>query len=65
MNLSPLSEGVDPPAHKPEVNYLNIRCREEHEAVIRDAKKCEELGLDQYYEKMVYLKRWGGWLNDN
>jgi len=47
-----------------ETKYIDIRGRKEHEAIIKDAKKCEELGLDQYYETIVYLKRWGGWLND-
>lgn len=64
MNIPPLSEGVDPPAHIPERKEIIVHGREEHEAVIRDAKKCEELGLDQYYEIMVYIKRWGGWLNE-
>jgi len=38
--------------------------RKEHEAILKDAKKCEELGLDQYYETIVYLNRWGNWLDD-
>lgn len=59
----PLSEGVDPPAHLPERIVVNVNGREEHEAVIRDAAKCKELGIDQLYETMVYLNRWGGWLN--
>ena len=58
----PLFEGEDPPAQLPEVKYINVRGREEHEAVIRDAELCKELGLDQMYETMVYLKRWGSWL---
>ncbi len=56
--------GIDPPAERPPVKYININGREEHEAIIKDANKCAELGLDQYFEMMVYLKRWGGWLND-
>jgi hypothetical protein len=46
----------------PERKHINVRGREEHEAVIRDADWCKELGLDQAYEIMVYLKRWGEWL---
>ncbi len=56
--------GINPPAHMPEVKYINVRGREEHEAVIRDAELCKELGLDQMYEAMVYLKRWGKWLGE-
>lgn len=44
---------------------INIRGRKEHEAILKDAKKCEELGLDRAYETMIYLKRWGGWLDGN
>jgi hypothetical protein len=58
------SDGIDPPAELPERKFINIRGREEHEAIIKDAAKCKELGLDQYYETMIYLKRWGGWLQD-
>lgn len=47
---------------KPEVRYVNVRGREEHEAVIRDANLCEAFGLDQVYEIMAYLRRWGSWL---
>jgi len=59
-----ISEGVDPPAELFSINYINVRGREEHEAVIRDALWCKELGLDQQYEISVYLKRWGSWLDD-
>lgn len=55
--------GIDPPPEIPTVRYIDIKGREEHEAIIKDAKKCCELGVDQMYEVMVYLKRWGGWLN--
>jgi hypothetical protein len=48
----------------PERKHINVRGRQEHEAIIRDAAWCKELGLDQYYEIMVYLKRWGGWLGE-
>ena len=62
---SPLSEGIDPPPHKMERVFVVVKGREEHEAVIKDAVKCKELGIDQLYETMVYLNRWGGWLNAN
>lgn len=61
---TPLTECVDPPSFKPETKWINVNGREEHEAVIRDAGKCKELGVDQAYEVMVYLHRWGGWLKD-
>ena len=59
----PLSEGIDPPANLPERVVINVNGREEHEAVIKDGARCKELGIDQLYETMVYLNRWGGWLN--
>lgn len=62
--MSTLSEGIDPPAELPPVKWINVNGREEHEAVLKDSMKCEELGLDQYYEIMIYLKRWGGWMTD-
>jgi hypothetical protein len=60
--LKPLSDGEDPPAEIPERRVVNVNGREEHEAIIQDAAKCRELGLDQVYETIVYLSRWGGWL---
>jgi hypothetical protein len=48
----------------PETKWINVRGREEHEAVIKDTALCEELGLDQIYETMVYLRRWGSWLGE-
>jgi hypothetical protein len=45
-----------------DVKWVNVRGREEHEAVIKDSGLCKELGLDQAYETFVYLKRWGSWL---
>jgi hypothetical protein len=47
----------------PERKHIHIRGRQEHEAIIRDAAWCKELGLDQTYEICIYLKRWGGWLS--
>lgn len=60
----PFSAGIEPPAELPETKYINVRGRVEHEAVIRDAELCKELGLDQMYEIMIYLKRWGSWLDN-
>lgn len=62
--MIPLNEGIDPPGEMIETKYVNVKKRKEHEAILRDAKKCEELGLDQYYETIVYLNRWGSWLDD-
>jgi hypothetical protein len=55
--------GIDPPAQLPETKWINVRGREEHEAILKDAAWCAELGLDQLYETIVYLKRWGSWLS--
>lgn len=60
----PLGDGDNPPAEKIPVNYINVNGREEHEAMLRDPEKMQSLGLDPYFETMIYLKRWGGWLND-
>ena len=57
-------EGIDPPIELPPRKWINVNGREEHEAMLRDEKKMLELGLDPYYERMVYLRRWGGWLNE-
>ena len=56
--------GVDPPAELPPIKVINVNGREEHEALLRDEAKMLELGLDPIYERMVYLTRWGGWLNE-
>jgi hypothetical protein len=50
---------------RPEVEYIDVNGRQEHEDIIRNSEKCAELGIDQYYEIIVYLKRWGGWLHEN
>ena len=57
--------GITPPAQIPTRKTINIRGRVEHEAAIKDAHLCKTLGLDQAYETMIYLKRWGSWLADN
>ena len=56
--------GITPPAQKLERISINVNGREEHERFILDAEKCKENGIDQMYETMVYLKRWGNWLKD-
>ena len=63
-STDPFSGGIDPPAHLPERKQINVRGRAEHEAILKDAAWCKELGLDQIYETMVYLKRWGDWLQN-
>lgn len=60
----PLSDGIHPPAELLPVKWINVNGREEHEALLKDTEKCKELGLDQMYEIMVYLKRWDDWLKD-
>ncbi len=55
--------GIDPPAHELPRKLINVNGREEHEAMLRDSDKMWSLGLDPVYEKMVYLRRWGSWLN--
>ena len=62
-NLDPLVEGEWPPAELPERRCIDVDGREEHEAILKDAAKCKELGVDQMYETIVYLKRWGSWLD--
>lgn len=59
-----LGHTIDPPSEMPPVKYINVRGREEHEAIIKDHDWCTELGLDQAYEIIVYLKRWGSWLRN-
>jgi len=63
----PLDEfgGIDPPKEKiPSPTWINVKGREEHEAMLKDTEKMISLGLDPYYEILVYLKRWGGWLHE-
>ncbi len=55
--------GIDPPAYIPETKWISVKGREEHEALLRDEDKMLSLGLDPYYEKMVYLNRWGSYLD--
>ncbi len=54
---------AETPSEPPERKVINVRGRREHEAILNDPSKCKELGLDRTYEVMVYLKRWGGWLD--
>ena len=59
-----LSEGQEPGGDPLPVQWINVQGREEHEAVIKDATRCKELGVDQMFETMTYLHRWGGWLGE-
>jgi len=60
----PLSNDyLDLPPEKLETKWVNVKGREEHETLLRDSNKMWSLGLDPMYEKMVYLRRWGSWLN--
>lgn len=60
----PLGDGEEPPATEIPTKWINVKGREEHEAIIKSAERCKELGLCQYYEIMIYLARWKGWLGD-
>lgn len=62
--LIPLEDGIDPPSELPSIRWINVNGREEHETILRNSDKCNELGIDQLYEITVYLKRWGGWLSN-
>ena len=56
--------GQEPGGEPLERKQVNVRGRREHEAFLKDPQKCKEYGLDIVYETMVYLKRWGGWLDE-
>lgn len=58
LNLS----GIDPPSEIEDTIWINVKGREEHEGMLRDEKRMIELGLDPYFERIVYLKRWGSYL---
>lgn len=64
MENDPFCEGAVPPKEHLERKTINVHGRKEHEAIVKDTKKCQELGLDRIYETMVYLKRWGSWLDE-
>ncbi len=57
--------GSYPPTHELSTEYIHVNGREEHESFLNDPKKCSDYGLDIAFERMVYLKRWGGFLNEN
>lgn len=59
-----MKDGETPPPYELKTKHVTVNSREEHEAILNDPKKCEELGLDIMFENMVYLKRWGGWLHE-
>lgn len=52
-----MNDEIDPPLLEIERVFVNVKGREEHEAIIKDAIKCEGLGLDQIYETIVYPKK--------
>lgn len=54
---------IEPPSELPPVKWINVKGREEHEEILRDINKMISLGLDPDYERFVYLRRWGEWLN--
>ena len=58
-----LGDGDNPPAEIPPTIWINVNGRQEHEALLRDSDKMRSLGLDPLFERMVYLRRWGSWLN--
>jgi hypothetical protein len=61
--LSLPDDGIDPGPHRlPMPTLIEVHGREQHESMLKDHEKMLSLGLDPYYETMVYLHRWGGWL---
>lgn len=62
MTQLDLFGGIEPPAEKIPVTYIDVRGREEHEALLRDEQRMVSMGLDPYFERMVYLKRWGSYI---
>jgi hypothetical protein len=58
------NDAIDPPPFIPKTRHIEVNGRKEHESIIKDTDKCRELGVDQMYEIMVYLHRWGSWLED-
>lgn len=63
-NIGPLTEGSYPSHENPGRRSIDVKGRKEHEEWLKDPKKCKDAGLDHTYEVLVYLRRWGGWLND-
>ena len=61
--ILPLPDDSDVSMQQIPVIWIQIKGRKEHESIVKDANKCNELGLDQVYETIVYLKKWGGWLS--
>jgi hypothetical protein len=55
---------VDKTSKRGAIKWVNVRGRDEHEAVLLDKDLCQSLGLDQAYEIMRYLKRWGAFLSE-
>ncbi len=49
------------------VNYYDhsrYYLRKDHEDIIRNSIKCQELGLDQNLEIEEYLKKWGSFIEE-
>jgi len=63
MNKEENFNSIYPPVNTPEKRIINVKGRQEHEELLRDSHRMYALGLDPVYEKLVYLKRWGSWLN--
>ena len=61
----PLGDGANPSSEIIPTTWINVKGREEHESLLKDSKRCQELGLDQMYETIVYLNRWGSWLENS
>lgn len=59
-----INEDLDCLSETVSVKYIDVKGREEHEAILKDENKMLALGLDPYYERITYLKRWGGWLRN-
>lgn len=55
--LKPLVEGVNPGKDPvPEAKWMYVT-HEDHMRLLKDPKRCEELGLDWVYETLVYAHR--------
>lgn len=61
--IIPIQDGVNMHQNKISQKKINnFMSRESHEDLVKNTFKCKELGLDQHYEIMMYLKKWGNWL---
>lgn len=64
MNLDGFPGGINPPPNPLERKHINVKGRKEHEEWLRNPQKMREHGLDPVYETLIYLKRWGGYLDE-